>query len=261
MKILAIPVILLGLNGCAAGLSTFGGGDPTGQISGKAAGLFGIPAATVAAQLTAELQQIRALAQGFQMLRAQLDGAPIVSPPLPQPPIVIMPPTQPPVVVPPPPIQPPPVVVVPPNGPSLPGPIVSPTARHDGTNPEQMQYIDLMRGIIASRPSLAWILPSYICAEVTIESGWRPDVVNATGRKDGLMQVIPGTVKEVEQAYAVKMPGPQTDPYSSLLAGTLYFDRCARKILAARGTRTLYLYEIMEILQSRIWRISCRPAE
>jgi soluble lytic murein transglycosylase-like protein len=110
---------------------------------------------------------------------------------------------------------------------------------------QQSQYIALMRGIIASRRSLNWILPSYICAEVTIESGWDPVVVNATGRRDGLMQVIPSTVREVEQAYGV-MIGAQTDPYSSFLAGILYFDRCARKILAARGVRTLYLYEVAE---------------
>jgi soluble lytic murein transglycosylase-like protein len=111
---------------------------------------------------------------------------------------------------------------------------------------QQSQFIDMMKGIIASRPSLAWILPSYICAEVTIESGWRPDAINATGRQDGLMQVIPGTVREVEKAYGMTMPGPQTDPYSSLLAGILYFDRCARKLAAARGARVLYLYEVAQ---------------
>jgi soluble lytic murein transglycosylase-like protein len=112
---------------------------------------------------------------------------------------------------------------------------------------QQAQYIGLMKEIISNgHPSLAWILPSYICAEVTIESGWRADVINATGRQDGLMQVIPGTVREVEKAYGMKMPGPQTDPYSSLLAGILYFDRCARKLAAARGARVLYLYEVAQ---------------
>jgi len=59
-----------------------------GQISGTAAGLFGIPAATVAEQLSAELSQIQMVAAQLQMLKAQLDGN---LPVIPVPPPVVIP--------------------------------------------------------------------------------------------------------------------------------------------------------------------------
>jgi len=53
-------------------------------VSTTAAGVFGIPAATVAAQTAAEISQIGAIAAQLQMLKAQLDGTPLpVLPPLP----------------------------------------------------------------------------------------------------------------------------------------------------------------------------------
>ncbi len=108
----------------------------------------------------------------------------------------------------------------------------------------QWADIALIKKAIASRPGFAWILPSYICAEVSIESGWDPSVVS--GSSIGLMQVEPGTVADVAAAYSLTGLGPQTDPYSSLLTGICYFDLCARKIIAARGAKSLYLTEVAE---------------
>jgi hypothetical protein len=66
----------LALAGCAAqgALSAAGGG---GGIGGEAAGLFGIPAATVATQVGAEIGQIASITAQLQMLKAQLDGTPM----------------------------------------------------------------------------------------------------------------------------------------------------------------------------------------
>jgi len=112
--------------------------------------------------------------------------------------------------------------------------------------PAQYAYLALIRQVIASRNTLVWVKPSWIMAEVAIESGFDPLVVNATGRQDGLLQVIPGTVAEVVHDYALGSVEPQTDPQTSLEVGTLYFNTCARKIIAARGTRSLYLEEVAE---------------
>lgn len=80
----AIATLLLLLSGCAG---TIGLAQNPSQFSGTAAGLFGLPAATVAEQLSAELSQIQMIAAQLQMLKAQLDGSlpiiqtpPIVSP-------------------------------------------------------------------------------------------------------------------------------------------------------------------------------------
>lgn len=67
--LLAAPLLL---GGCAV-TGALGAAQPSG-ISGTAAGLFGIPAATVASQLSAEVTQIGAVAMQIQMLKAQLDG-------------------------------------------------------------------------------------------------------------------------------------------------------------------------------------------
>jgi len=83
MRRLLILGGLIALQGCGftGGLSTIG--SQSSGISGTAASLFGIPAATVASQVTAEITEIQAVALQLQMLRAQLNGAPIVVPPLP----------------------------------------------------------------------------------------------------------------------------------------------------------------------------------
>lgn len=72
------PLLLiapLALGGCAA-TAALGSAQPS-SIAGTAAGLFGIPAATVASQLSAEVNQIAAVAMQLQMLKAQLDGVPM----------------------------------------------------------------------------------------------------------------------------------------------------------------------------------------
>jgi hypothetical protein len=116
--------------------------------------------------------------------------------------------------------------------------------------PAQYSFLTLIRQIITSRGVLAWIKPSYIMAEVAIESdNWDPNSKNPTTSSWGLMQVQVGTVAEVVRDYALGSIGPQTDPLTSLETGTLYFNTCARKIIAARGARSLYLEEIAEAYQ------------
>jgi hypothetical protein len=103
--------LLFALSGCAGQLA---GGllqnpNPS-QLSGAAAGVFGIPAATVASQVTAEITEIQAVAASLQMLRAQLDGIPVTLPPL----------------------APGPPVATPPGG-----PIVTPNLRHRQSRRQQ----------------------------------------------------------------------------------------------------------------------------
>jgi hypothetical protein len=124
---LAALGLLFALSGCAAA-----GGllqNPSG-LSGTAAGIFGIPAATVASQMTQEIGQIQSLAASLQMLRAQLDGIPVTLPPLT--------PLQPtPTTTPPPPVA---VVTPPPAPPTLTppgGPIVTPNLRHRQSRRQQ----------------------------------------------------------------------------------------------------------------------------
>jgi len=99
---LLLAIILPLLLSCCAVLATI---NP-GQVSGEAASIFGIPAATVSAQVLQELVEIQALAAQLQMLKAQLDGAPVVLPSIPSP-VVVNPSPTPVTPVPPPPIIPP----------------------------------------------------------------------------------------------------------------------------------------------------------
>src|SRR6266567_8032290 len=101
MRVIAAVCVLPALVGCA-GLAAI---NP-GQISGAAAGLFGIPAATVSTQVVQELVEIQALAAQLQMLKAQLDGAPVMLPSIPSP-VVVNPSPTPVTPVPPPPVLPP----------------------------------------------------------------------------------------------------------------------------------------------------------
>jgi hypothetical protein len=93
----------IGLSGCTTGSLQY---IPPSQISGTAAGLLGIPSATAAAQTSADISQISAVAAQLQMLKAQLDGTPLpVLPPItPTSPPVLLPtpsPTPPPTTTPP----------------------------------------------------------------------------------------------------------------------------------------------------------------
>jgi hypothetical protein len=64
-----LPLMLGGCTGLAS--------VQPSTVSSTAAGVFGIPAATVAAQTAAEISQIGAIAAQLQMLKAQLDGTPL----------------------------------------------------------------------------------------------------------------------------------------------------------------------------------------
>jgi hypothetical protein len=126
MRILPRAIFLtmpLALAGCGlGGVAQLGQG---GSVSGTAAGLFGIPAATVSSQVVTEIGQLQSIAAQLQMLKAQLDGTPVVLPTIP--PVVTVPaptapaPTTSPVVVTPPPVTPPT---------TFPGQPVTPSARH-----------------------------------------------------------------------------------------------------------------------------------
>jgi len=85
MKRLAALALALLLSGCGAQALIGGLGSGGSQISGAAAGLFGIPAATISQQMTAEIAGIQTVAGSLQMLKAQLDGVPVSLPPLPLP--------------------------------------------------------------------------------------------------------------------------------------------------------------------------------
>jgi hypothetical protein len=118
--------LLFALSGCAGQLA---GGllqNPS-QLSGAAAGVFGLPAATVASQVSAEITEITAIAASLQMLRAQLDGIPVTLPPLPPVTGTTITPTPSPTPTPTP--MPPPTLTPPtPPAPSS-GPIVTPNSR------------------------------------------------------------------------------------------------------------------------------------
>jgi len=94
----------------------------------------------------------------------------------------------------------------------------------------QIQCLEWINGIIHSNsmPNFAWLKPSWVMASIRIESGWNPTVVNATGREDGLMQVIPGTVSQMAAQYGLGSLLPQTDPQTSILCGMCYLDYGAR---------------------------------
>ncbi len=113
--------------------------------------------------------------------------------------------------------------------------------------PAQYAYLGMIRQIIVSWNALAWVKPSYIMAEVAIESdNWDPNSKNPGSSSLGLMQVQVGTVAEVVREYALGTIRPQTDPLTSLEVGTLYFNTCARKIIAKRHTTSLYLAEVAQ---------------
>lgn len=94
--------------------------------------------------------------------------------------------------------------------------------------PFQIQCLGWIRDIIASRPGFAWFKASWVLATVRKESGFRPLVVNGTGRQDGLMQVIPSTAALMVKAYNLGSILPQTDPQTSLLTGMCALDYGAR---------------------------------
>lgn len=83
-------------------------------------------------------------------------------------------------------------------------------------------------------------------ASIQIESSFQPLVVNATGRQDGLMQVIPPTVARMQAAYNLGPLPAQTDPATSILCGVCYLDWTARRLVAAWGVPSIPLSAIIE---------------
>ncbi|MGH6741743.1 MAG: lytic transglycosylase domain-containing protein, partial [Bradyrhizobium sp.] len=86
----------------------------------------------------------------------------------------------------------------------------------------------------------AWILTL-----MKMESGYQPLVVNATGRQDGLMQVIPSTAAAMATLYGIPAV-PQTDPMTSIRSGTACLDDSARRIIKERGVASLPLWDLVQ---------------
>lgn len=108
------------------------------------------------------------------------------------------------------------------------------------------QILPIVRSTIASRPGFRWLMPSWIMASIQVESSFQPLVVNATGRQDGLMQVIPSTVTQMQTAYALGPLPPQTDPATSILCGVCYLDWTARRLISAWGIPSIPLSAVIE---------------
>jgi soluble lytic murein transglycosylase-like protein len=98
---------------------------------------------------------------------------------------------------------------------------------------------------LAAHPKWAYLDPAWIMAIMDIESGYRPLVMNAAGRQDGLMQVIPSTAAAMAALYGISA-GPQTDPMTSILSGTAYLDDSARSIIKSRGAVSLPLWDLAQ---------------
>jgi soluble lytic murein transglycosylase-like protein len=98
---------------------------------------------------------------------------------------------------------------------------------------------------IAAHPKWLYIDGAWVLAIMDIESGNQPLVVNATGRQDGLMQVIPSTAAAMAALYGIPA-GPQTDPMTSILSGIAYLDDSARSIIKARNAVSLPLWDLAQ---------------
>lgn len=103
----------------------------------------------------------------------------------------------------------------------------------NGQSAYQIQVLAIIKATLASRSSWAYIKPSWIMAHIQVESGFQPLVVNGDGRQDGLMQVIPSTVEQMQVQYTLGQLPPQTDPATSILCGICYWDWAARYLFAA----------------------------
>jgi soluble lytic murein transglycosylase-like protein len=110
----------------------------------------------------------------------------------------------------------------------------------------QTQCLTLIGTVLAQRPAFAWIKPSFIMATIQIESSFRPTVVNAAQRQDGLCQVIPSTVALVEQKYNLGNLPPQTDPATSILCGMCYWDFVARELIAGWKVAAIPVSAVVE---------------
>src|SRR5271165_495193 len=114
-----------------------------------------------------------------------------------------------------------------------------------GLSSSQRTYLTMIKQVLATWVHWSYLDPSWILTIMDIESGYNPTVVNATGRQDGLMQVIPTTAVEMATKYGIP-DGPQTDPMTSIVSGIAYLDTSARDIIAKRGTTSLPLYDLVQ---------------
>jgi soluble lytic murein transglycosylase-like protein len=99
--------------------------------------------------------------------------------------------------------------------------------------------------VLAAHPKWGYLDPAWIMAIMDIESGYQPLVVNATGRRDGLMQVIPPTAIAMALLYGIPS-GPATDPMTSIISGTAYLDDSARSIIRFRNGVSLPLWDLAQ---------------
>jgi soluble lytic murein transglycosylase-like protein len=112
-----------------------------------------------------------------------------------------------------------------------------------GLSSAQRTYLTMVRQALAAHPKWAYLDPAWIMTIMDLESGYRPLVVNATGRQDGLMQVIPSTAAQMSSIYGIPA-GPQTDPMTSILSGTATLDDYARGYIKAWNTVSLELWTL-----------------
>ncbi len=114
-----------------------------------------------------------------------------------------------------------------------------------GLSSSQRLYLPMVMQALAAHPKWGYLDPAWIMTIMRIESGYQPLVVNATGRQDGLMQVIPPTAAAMASLYGIPS-GPQTDPMTSILSGTAYLDASARNIIVMRDTVSLPLWDLAQ---------------
>jgi hypothetical protein len=112
-----------------------------------------------------------------------------------------------------------------------------------GLSSSQRTYLGMVMQVLATHPKWSYLDPAWIMAIMDIESGYQPLVTNATGRQDGLMQVIPPTASAMASLYGIPS-GPETDPMISILSGTAYLDDSARSIIKFRNAVSLPLWDL-----------------
>ncbi len=112
-----------------------------------------------------------------------------------------------------------------------------------GLSSSQRTYLGMVMQALAAHPKWDYLDPAWIMSIMDIESGYQPLVINATGRQDGLMQVIPPTAAAMASLYGIP-EGPQTDPMTSILSGTAYLDDSARSIIKSRNAFGLPLWDL-----------------
>jgi soluble lytic murein transglycosylase-like protein len=114
-----------------------------------------------------------------------------------------------------------------------------------GLSSAQRMYLAMVNQVLATHPKWSYLDPAWIMAIMYLESGYRPLVINATGRQDGLMQVIPSTAQDMASLYRIPA-APQTDPMTSILCGTAYLDDSARSIIKERNALSLPLWDLAQ---------------